>query len=250
VQAVALYYNRSLVSAPPTTTNALLDLVKQGQGLDIPDSPAYFAYGFWSAFGGQLMDENGRCIADQGGFDLAAQYLLDLQDAGANVRAEYGEAGDRFRSGETAMVINGPWALTDYRDALGENLGVVLLPSGPAGPARPLAGVSAFFVNAHSHNTENAVKLALYLTSQDSAQIFTDQASHVPVRDDVSISDSKIVTFSLAGTLGAPFPPNAQMSGYWGPFGDLFNDVLDGGMPPDEAVLRACEAMNEANGMP
>jgi arabinogalactan oligomer/maltooligosaccharide transport system substrate-binding protein len=248
VEAVALYYNRSLVSNAPTSTDALLDLVKQGKGLDIPDSPAYFAYGFWSAFGGQLMDTNGRCIADQGGFDLAVQYLLDLQDAGANAHADYGEASDRFRNGETAMTINGPWALPDYESALGADLGVVLLPSGPAGPARPLIGLRVFYVNPYSDNAETAVELALYLTNRTSAQVFADQANYIPVRNDVHISDSKIVTFSLAGTLGTPFPPNQWMSGYWDAFSNLFYDVLDNGVSPDDAVQRACEAMNQANG--
>lgn len=250
VTAVALYYNRSLVPNPPATTDDLLDLIKQGINLAIPDGPPYFFYGFWSAFGGQLMDESGRCIADEGGFAPAVQYLLDLQDAGANIRTEYGEATTRFTEGDIALIINGPWTLHDYKAALGSDLGVALLPSGPAGPSRPLAGVNAFFVNSYSNDTENAVRLALYLTSRDSAQIFTDQALHARVRNDVYVSDPLVETFSLAGTLGLPFPPSDQIGNYWGPFTDLFDNIISGGMAPEEAVRQACEQMNTQNGLP
>ena len=249
-EAVALYYNESMVPDPPTSTDDLILLVKKGQMVEIPSYSAYFLYGFWSAFGGQLMDENGRCIADQGGFVPTMQYWQNLKKAGANIRAEYSQAMDRFKVGETAMIINGPWMLSDFETALGADLGVALLPAGPAGASRPLTSIRAFFVNPDASDPGNAVELALYLTSQEAAQIFTDKARHIPVRNDVYASDPLIETFSLAAALGTPFPTNAQMVGYWGPFDELFTDVLSGGMTPEDGVQRACGAMNAANGMP
>ena len=247
---VALYYNRSLVPDPPAKTDELILLVKKGQMLDIPSGSAYFLYGFWSAFGGRLMDENGRCIADQGGFTPTMQYWLDLQSAGANIRAEYSQTMDRFKAGRTAMTINGPWMLTEFETALGADLGVALLPAGPAGPSRPLTSINAFFINPNTSNRGDAVELALYLTSRDSAQIFTDKAMHIPVRNDVYASDPLVETFSIEAALGTPFPTNVQMVGYWGPFDELFTDVLSGGMTPEDGVQRACDAMNAVNGMP
>jgi arabinogalactan oligomer/maltooligosaccharide transport system substrate-binding protein len=247
---LALYYNRSMVEASPASTDDLILLVKKGQMLDIPSGSAYFLYGFWNAFGGRLMDENGRCIADQGGFVPAMQYWLDLQKAGANIRAEYSQAMDRFKVGGTAMTINGPWMLSDFESALGADLGVALLPAGPAGPSRPLTSNNAFFINPKASDPGNAVELALYLTTRDSAQIFMDKARHIPVRNDVYTSDPLIETFSLAATLGTPFPTNMHMAGYWGPFDDLFIGVLSGGTTAEDGVQRACDAMNSANGMP
>ena len=87
--AVALYYNKSMIATPPSTTDELLSLVLGGDKLvtDGMDG-AYYFYGFWNAFGGQLMDDTGRCIADQGGFVPAVQYLSDLQTSGAIFQVE------------------------------------------------------------------------------------------------------------------------------------------------------------------
>jgi arabinogalactan oligomer/maltooligosaccharide transport system substrate-binding protein len=78
-KTVAMYYNKSLVPTPPTTMAELSDLVA-GENKLAASAPGggYFLYGFWNPFGGQIMDENGKCIADQGGVDTAMQYLLDL----------------------------------------------------------------------------------------------------------------------------------------------------------------------------
>ncbi len=249
-QAVALYYNKSLISNGPATTDELLALQQEGQALVVPNYAPYWLYGFWSGFGGQLQDEDGRCIADQEGFVPAVEYILDLQAAGADLQAEYGDAQTRFFEGDGSMIINGPWALSLYEDTLGGDLGVVPLPNGPSGPSRPLTTIIAFYVNPNSANQENAVQLALFLTSQASAQLYADRGKIVPVRNDVSITDPLLYSFSLAATLGTPRPQDEQFSQYWGPFGQMFEDVLNGARTPQAGVQRACEEMNALNGLP
>lgn len=243
----ALYYNLGYISAPPTSTDELLELVRDGYGLEIPFG-AYFQYGFWGAFGGQLLDENGRCIADQGGFVEAMYYFLDLQNAGAYVNAYYTDADERFRSGASAMIVNGPWALADYEDALGSDLGVALLPIGPGGVATPLVGFNTLFVNRYTADPEGAIQAALALAGQNPAQKFADMTNTIPVRGDVYIPNPLLVPFFLQAPLGTPFPPNQVMENYWGPFIAMFEEVLAGSLSPDDGIFRACEEMNAANG--
>ena len=40
-----------------------------------------------------------------------------------------------------------------------------------------------------------------------------------------------------------------QFGGFWGPFGDAMNKVLDKGADPTKAVADACKSMNDANGL-
>ena len=248
---VALYYNKSMISKPPATTDELLSLVKNGLRLEAPAGTAYWFFGIWSAYGVQLMDDSGRCNADQDGFVPAVQYLRELKNAGAHIQEEYGAATwDHFETGKAAMLVNGQWALPALKDSLEDNLGVAILPSGPAGPSRPLTGVSGFFINPKSDKPDVAFLLIQYMTSQGSAEIFMDWAGHIPVRDDVIVSDPLLYTFSLAASLGTPRAENNLPDNYWKPFDQMFNDVFSGAISPQAGVQRACDTMNSLNGLP
>ena len=79
-----MYYDKSKVATPPATTDELLPAVKDGKikaGFDAHSS--YHSFGWWAAFGGKLMDDSGKCVADTTGVPDAYKYLQDLQTAGA-----------------------------------------------------------------------------------------------------------------------------------------------------------------------
>jgi arabinogalactan oligomer/maltooligosaccharide transport system substrate-binding protein len=206
-------------------------------------------FGWSGAFGGELMGAEGRCVADQGGWVEALEFLLAMKEAGATFTGDYNQAEGPFRSGETAFFVNGPWALADYKKDLGDDLGVALMPAGTA-PANPLNGIDGFYVNPNVSDAEKqaAVDLALFLTSGESAQIYTDSAGHVPIRDSVDASDPLVATFSEASAQGFPRPQSTFFGNYWTPFGDMFTKAIEGAATPEEAVKEACDAMNAANG--
>ena len=58
--------------------------------------------------------------------------------------------------GTLAMIGNGSWELSHYEAALGDDLGVVPLPSGTA-PARPLINGDGLYINPKSRNVETAL---------------------------------------------------------------------------------------------
>ncbi|HEX7588617.1 MAG TPA: extracellular solute-binding protein, partial [Anaerolineae bacterium] len=74
-KALAMYYNKTTVTAPPATTDDLLAAVKAGKKVGIQNS-AYHTFGWWRAFGGNLIDNVGKCTADQGGVADAYTYLM------------------------------------------------------------------------------------------------------------------------------------------------------------------------------
>ena len=70
----------------------------------------------------------------------------------------------KFGSGQAAMVINGPWAVQNYRSK-GINFGVAPLPTLPNGKApTPFVGVQMLGVNSRSKNAAAAWDLARYLS--------------------------------------------------------------------------------------
>ena len=108
--------------------------------------------------------------------------------------------------------------------------------------------IDGFYINPNSENTLSAVELGLFLTGQESSQIYTDMAGHVPIRSDVTSEDEHIAAFAEASATGFPRPQSQEFANYWGPFGDMFTKVLEGAVTPEEGVAEACAAMNAASG--
>jgi arabinogalactan oligomer/maltooligosaccharide transport system substrate-binding protein len=246
-KAVALYYNTEKVAAPPTTTDELLAAVKGGNTL-VLNQNAYHNFGWLQAFGGQLMDDTGKCVADQAGGKEWFTYLADLKkEANVTYSTDGGQADSLFKEAKADMIINGPWALGDYKAALGDKLGVAPMP-GAATPAGPLTGVDGFYVNVNSANIPGAVALAMFLTSTESMKTYVDVAGHVPVNTKVEVSDPLVKGFADASATGVPRPQAIELGGFWGNFGDAINSMLDGGADPVQSMTDACAKMNTANG--
>jgi arabinogalactan oligomer/maltooligosaccharide transport system substrate-binding protein len=247
IKAVGLYYNKSKVSTPPTTTNELKQLLANGAKLIVPQNP-YHPFGFWGAFGGTILDATGRCTAMQNsGVADALQYLVDLRGAGATLSKDGAATDTAFQTGAADMILNGPWVLGDYRTALGAKLGVAPLPSGSAAAA-PLVGVDGWHFNPNSTNKAAAVELALLLSNAEAQGVFAALAGDPPVRADVQVSDELVTGFQNLS--GLPRPQSDKFGNYWGPFGTAIDSVLDTSAPvaPATAAQTACAAMDQANG--
>ena len=88
LKAVALWYDKSAIATPPTTSDELLAAVKDGSIKLGINQGVYHQFGWTGAFGGKLMDDTGKCTADQGGFADAFAYLKSLKDAGATFNTD------------------------------------------------------------------------------------------------------------------------------------------------------------------
>jgi arabinogalactan oligomer/maltooligosaccharide transport system substrate-binding protein len=246
LETVVLFYNKDKVKDVPKTTDDLLMAVKGGAKLGIIRN-SFHNFGFWGAFGGKLFDDSNKCIADQGGFTEAMQYLKDLKAAGAQFFNDDGSAEQAFKTGELDMIIQGSWKTSDFGTALGDKLAVAPIPAGPKGPAAPLVGTDGFYINKSTKNVDGAVALALYLISPASEQVYMNVASHIPADKTVEISDPLTQGFADAIATGFPWPLVPEMNNYWPSFDDMVNKVIENGADPQEEIATACKAMNHAN---
>jgi arabinogalactan oligomer/maltooligosaccharide transport system substrate-binding protein len=251
LKAVAMWYDKSKVTTPPTTSDELLAAVKDGSVKIGINQGVYHQFGWTGAFGGELMDASGKCTADAGGFAEAFAYLKSLKDAGAVFNTDGNALKTQFQTGEINAIIDGPWQTADFRTALADNLAVTTIPAGPSGPANPFTGTDGWYINPNLDATQAklAVDVALALSAPAAEQVFVDDAGHVPANPVVTVSDPITKGFADAAAAGLPRPQNAQFGEWWGPFGDALNKVMDGGADPATAVKDACALMNEANGL-
>ena len=247
LKAVAMWYDNAAITTPPADLTALLAGVKDGTIKLGLNQNGYHSFGLSGAFGGALMDDTGKCVADQGGFAEAFQYQSDLKEAGAKFYTDGNALKQDFQTGALNAVIDGPWQTADFSKALGDKLAVATIPAGTA-PANPLTGTDGWYINPNSANTDLAVALALQLVGTASEQTMTSDAGHVPAAPGVTISSPLVQGFADAAAAGLPRPQRAEFNNYWGPFGDALNLVLDKGEDPTTVVANACKTMNEANG--
>jgi arabinogalactan oligomer/maltooligosaccharide transport system substrate-binding protein len=242
---VALIYKTHSISNLPSSLIGWMQREFTSK-LAIPAHP-YHDQGLFTAFGGQIMDAAGRCIADRGAYVEALRFMLELRNTGAVVATSVQEAIDAFKNETRAVLLNGPWALAELRASLAEPLAVASLPDAPVAAAQPFVSVEAFLLDSKSKNVDSAIALARFLTRAPAQQAFAASADAVPVRTDVTV-DALLQGFQDAALRGQIMPQNSQFKEYWGPFTAMMAQVFNNNQPPDTAVKAATQAMNQANG--
>ncbi len=256
IELVSLFYNRGLVGPDqlPTTTEELLALAQADPGLG-SGLYANFYHLYWGipAYGGRLFDESGRVVLDQD--PGAAQFLAWLKalndTPGSYVDFDYGRLLDRFKKGEVAFFVDGPWALAELREVLGEDLGVTLLPGGPAGPARPWLSADGAFFNPNSSPQAQAwaLEFARFLTNQENSSLLARTANRLPAHVQADLGEDPLRQGFLRQAQDAlPEPHRPEMANLWGYAGDMILKVVNGVLEPQEAVAEATTLINEANG--
>lgn len=127
-------------------------------------------YNFIYANGGNIYSEDGTKAAINTPESIEViQKLMDLVKEGAAYTGEQlSEVSDTtaFTSGIAAMTINGSWMISQYADALGDNLGIVELPSGKAGKFSSNHGIGYSTTTSNAH-MEETVDFLRYLASYD-----------------------------------------------------------------------------------
>jgi arabinogalactan oligomer/maltooligosaccharide transport system substrate-binding protein len=245
LKAVALFYNKDTVPTPPKTTEELLAAVKGGLKLALNQN-AYHNVGFFTGFGGKIVDDAGKCALDPA-FGEAMAYLSELKAAGVQFFTDGGKADDAFQTGKVDAIINGPWATGNYKKSLADKVAVAPVPAGPKGPAGPLTGTDGFYINVNTPNADGAVALGLYLTSPESMKTYVDVAGHVPADKNIQIADAVTKGFAEAAATGYPRPQVVELDNFWGPFGDAVNNVIEKGQDPAQVSKDTCAAMDKAN---
>ena len=248
LKAVAMFYDSAKVTTAPATTADLLAAVKDGSVKLGINQGSYHNFGWWGAFGGKLMDDSGKCIADQAGVADSYKYLQDLKAAGATFYKTYDDLATAFKTGKVNVTIDGPWATGGYLAVL-PKLAVAPMPAGPAGPAQPMTGVDGWYINANSKNADLAVAFALQMVSPENEALFV-KAGHIPADTTVAVTDPITLKFADAVKTGFPRPQAAQLDNFWGNFDNALNSVIDKGTDPVQATKDACTAMNTANKIP
>lgn len=250
LETVALYYNKRMITgAPPATLQDLFIRANsrgywQGDYLLAYNTQFFFTAGYLFGMGGGLFGPKGDVALAGPGGENWLKLLHDLKKhPRIAAKSDYGRADSLFRDGKAAMTINGPWALGDYRQALGDSLGVAPLPMVEEGvPAVPFVGVKCVMFNPNSAETQRAraLGLALALTGPEAAERMEREAGHIPALRNVKIRQGdRLEAFAQQARWGTPLPPSPEMKEVWAPMDEAIEKVMTDVAPPPQALTEA-----------
>ncbi len=249
MKAVELFYRTDqLATAPATTADWLTNASKLGLVYGANGGGAYYEWGWYSTFGGKIMDDSGKCAATAGGVADALKFLQDFKAAGGHLYQNDGDAKADLISGKIGGFIDGPWQSGDLKTALGDKLAVAAGPTGPSGGAwAPMTAPDGFYINAASPNIDLAKQFALQFLMPANEQVFAD-AGHLPANTTLQPTDPIAQAFAALMPSGFARPTLAALNNYWGNFGNAIVAVVDkAGSDPTTEVANACSAMDKAN---
>jgi arabinogalactan oligomer/maltooligosaccharide transport system substrate-binding protein len=253
---VALLVNRAVAgdAQPPATLDDWLNQARTDPSLGMGLYATLFHL-YWGlpAFGAQLLDADGRVVLDQTGG--AADYLTWLaavdSTPGSYVDLDYGMLLDRFKKGEFAYLVDGPWEVGDLRAALGDSLAIMPLPAGPGGPARPWLYADGVFINPNLDPAQQplAIAIAQALTSPTSGLHLATVGGLLPANRHVDLSaDPLLAGFAAQAANADAMPTRSEMTELWGYAGDMLLKALTGVAPPPAIVAETTALINDANG--
>lgn len=255
-ELVSVFVNRALADpmALPATLDGWLAQAQQTPtlGIGLYNNLYHLAWGL-SAYGARLFDKTGVAVIDQGGD--AAGYLAWLralsQTPGSYVDPDYGMLLDRFKKGEFAYFVDGPWAIEELRGVFGANLAVTPLPAGPAGPAQPWLSADGVLMNPKLAPDQQTIALsfARFLTTAESGALIARLGKRLPAARNTALGDDPLLTgFAQQARNAQPLPAAPEMAQAWGYGGDMFIKVVDGDADPAATVRETAALINDANG--
>jgi len=261
VEAVALYYNKDLVPNPPATWDELKTVAKKlqddgkvDQGYVLQQGDPYHAYPIISGFGGYIFgrDKDGNYNPQDLGLDspgsLKGAEEIDSMVKSGLLRADvtYDTMLNLFKTGKSAMMITGPWALPDVRKS-GINYGVAKIPK-MANTPRPFVGVQGFMVNKFSKNELLAKTfLTEYIATDETMMSLFEADPRGPAWTPIvsKIKDPDLVVFGQSAADGDPMPAIPQMNSVWDAWGKAVTLIFQQKGDADQIFKDAAKAIRD-----
>lgn len=259
---LAFFRNVDLVPEAPTTWDEVAqisaDLQAAGSvkyGYALQENDPYHFFPLMSSFGGYVFgrDANGSYDPSNVGIDsegsIAAATWVDnmVKEGQMAAGIDYSTMHSMFENGQVAMIISGPWALTEIRDS-GVHYAISNIPSGTTA-GTPFLGVQGFMISSFSKDPLLAQTFLLeFIATEETMQAMYDAnprpSAYLPVRE--ATEDADMIAFGEAGTNAVPMPAIPAMSAVWTAWGNAEALVFQQQQTPAEAFKNAAEQIRSA----
>jgi maltose-binding protein MalE len=259
---LTLVYNTELVPKPPGTLDELIalgqaltrDANNDGRmdqyGLTWNYREPFFFIPFLTAFGGWVMDQDGRPALDNEQTVRAIQFVLDLRDKYKIIPKEgdYEIADMLFKEKRTGMIINGPWSWGGYHVPNGSMIAPLPFNSETQLWCEPMISAKGYSVNANvgSDKLPLVRDVIDFLTSPTVQSEMAVKLATTPVDLSVlaspAVQNNPTLTASMEQIKhGRPMPIVPQMRQIWEGMRGPYQLVMNGAITAREAARRMQE---------
>jgi arabinogalactan oligomer/maltooligosaccharide transport system substrate-binding protein len=247
-----LYYNKDFLPTPPEDTDALLAIGSDldGQGITplvYDQTDPLWLVPWLGGWGGSIVGEDGVTpTLNTPEMVATLSWLEQLRDRAIvppGLDAE--DADSLFRASQTAMIVNGDWAMGDYIDRLGEKLGVARIPTvASTGEAATPYTSATFFMIPSGLDRDTlsvVVDFVKFATNRENQLAMASQLSRLPARK-AALEDKSITSDPyLAGSaeqmqVGVPMPSAPEAQCAWDSIGPEMVAVLAEEKSPEDAA--------------
>ncbi|TMW71507.1 sugar ABC transporter substrate-binding protein [Alteribacter natronophilus] len=259
VETYALFYNTDIVEEAPQTVDELMEIASEHTdrsadeyGFLMEATNLYFVYPFLTGAGGYIFDQDEDGVyntediglnnegAVQGAELIQSWFEEDYMPTGVDGEVMNG----LFQDGKVGSVITGPWAIPDYRDALGDSLAVAMLPEWNGDQLNSFSGNKGWLVSEYSEHHYWATELALFMTNAENSEHYFEVAGELPAHTAVEIDDEFMGPIFDQTQVAEPMPNVPEMSQVWEPASDALQFISQGD-DPQEVLDEAVEQIRE-----
>ena len=239
-----MYYNKDLytedeVKSLDTMLAKDLGSGKYNFGSKMTDS--WYTEMYFLGNNGTLFGEDGKdptdCSFNDANGLAAGEYLIDLAHNPKYIEDIDGVAGSEFKNGNLGAVTSGAWSAPEFREALGDSLGAVALPTATIGGKEvQLSNFVDFKTITVKSNTQYplaAQQLAVYMGNAESCLTRYQEQGDIPVLESLASSEEIQADF-VAAALNAQAakatnqPSIPKMGDYWDPMKALGEGIYYG----------------------
>ncbi|WP_421681876.1 maltose/maltodextrin ABC transporter substrate-binding protein MalE [Stutzerimonas urumqiensis] len=252
-ETVSLIYNRDLVATPPRTLAEVAELDRslraQGKRAIAWDyRNLYFSWPIIAGSGGYSLKKKDGIydladvgLATSGAVEGVASIKRLLDDGVLDRTADYAGMMEGFKRGDIAMIVNGPWAWNEIRQA-GIRFALADIPTTRADqPGKPFVGVLAAAVNSASPNKAQAQRfIEDYLTSAEGlAEINAEKPLGAVANLEIMarLSQDPLIAHTFASAeRGEIMPDIPEMKRFWALATPRLASMLNGEKPIPETL--------------
>lgn len=247
------YYSDSEVGSLETMMNK--DLGSGVANFTMNMSTGWYGASFFMTAGATLFGSKGtdptKCDYNGAKGLLAGKYMISLAnqkdkfvDYGTNYDTLFVQA---FQDRKLGAAVSGTWNATKIQSALGSDYAATKLPTieigGKATQMVSFSNFNLYGVNSHTKQTYGAMKLAEYLSGEDSQKTAFQQRNATPTNltlvKDTTLLNSNIAAGACAKqTQSSVLQPSIdQIANFWTPMANLGSQIEQG--KTTEATLQA-----------
>lgn len=245
-ESMTIMYDKSTLSATDVLSMEALKSSGKKVILDVAnsDSSAYYTFSFSNdanLFGENGIDKNTLVLATPHAVTNLTDIAKNYRDTIINQTPDSALA--IIQTGEADAVISSPYLWPLFREQLGTNAGIAVLPTINGEAQRPFSGYKGYGVSRYSKHPHISHDLAKYLTDEFSQLYRFRQLGILPTFQSSRISsdveaDPASSVFQASLSQSIVMPNIVAMGSFWAPMNNAVTQIWNLGTGATESQVQ------------